>query len=978
MGTSGFIRGAAALLLGSALGGMPAVASAKPLISISSGVNTAPAGIDPLYRNINPFYRNIGAFWGNVNPFYRNIGAFWGNVDPFYRNIGAFWGDLNPLYRNIGAFNGQIVPDYRNIGAFWEETGGLWTNIDSNWAAAGNYADNPTAYASLASQLRDLNAKSDAYWGAAVASQTGKSFAEGFANPLFAKYGINIDDPATLEKLPANERSHFFVDWYDGLMNFSGTDHADHWMKTVNWSPLLSQTQGSGKDTIIGLVDIHIAGDADLQSKTIYNGGVSTYSNGHGAAVGSLIAAAHDGKGVMGIAPNARIAAYNPFDATGTADWPDIRAGIVAVASRGASVINLSLGVPGTVFDPGWRGVFNDSNVKQYSGSAIYVIAAGNDGVTQTQNVEFGNAFSNAFIFVGSVDPSGTISDFSNRPGSACLTQYGKCSTLLKLSVGGISTTSLSSPGYLRDRFIVAPGELILVSDDKGGTTRLSGTSFAAPLVSGAIALLHDRWPWLKQQPLVTASIILNSAKDLGAPGVDDVYGVGLLDVEASQAPLNFNSLKYYVVEGNSTKSVDVKTVQQAASSPRQSSINFQNAYLTAFEDFGNGVKRDFLIPLSSRFVGTQVNGKNFQGFVADRLTSWATTTTASKLAVAPRMALSGTSGYGWQVSTSGRLVNPLATRAGLRPQIESAMRFTSPEGGLSFTLGQGDGAASVGEQAGFALRSDHDALSGGVNPLLGFADGGAHGEVRMALAPDLSLSFGMTEQHRDRRDDADRFARGADRSALLGLRAYRAYAQNVQVDYRVDRRLGLSASMTQLVESNSLLGLRSIDPGDFGNGTATRSVTLGAHYVLPHGLSLSASATGAQSRSRGAAALRIGSGGLIGSAFQIGIAKDGVIGNQDHLRVSLVQPLMLEGGAIDFKSVAVIDRQTGEIGVVTQRIGVGQGARRFVAEAVYGAPVLDGVAELSAFGRGELTGYEDAATQVPGYVVGAKARLFF
>ena len=79
---------------------------------------------------------------------------------------------------------------------------------------------------------------------------------------------------------------------------------------------------------------------------------------------------------------------------------------------------------------------------------------------------------------------------------------------------------------------MVAPGELILVSDGQGGVTRQIGTSFAAPLVSGAIALLHDRWPWLSNFPVETANIILNSAKDLGAPGVDAVYGHGLLDVD--------------------------------------------------------------------------------------------------------------------------------------------------------------------------------------------------------------------------------------------------------------------------------------------------------------------------------------------------------------------------------------------------------------------------------------------------------------
>ena len=64
----------------------------------------------------------------------------------------------------------------------------------------------------------------------------------------------------------------------------------------------------------------------------------------------------------------------------------------------------------------------------------------------------------------------------------------------------------------LMDRFIVAPGELILLPDGQGGFVRRSGTSFAAPLVSGAIALLHDRWPWLANYPDESVDIILLSA----------------------------------------------------------------------------------------------------------------------------------------------------------------------------------------------------------------------------------------------------------------------------------------------------------------------------------------------------------------------------------------------------------------------------------------------------------------------------------
>lgn len=291
--------------------------------------------------------------------------------------------------------------------------------------------------------------------------------------------------------------------------------------------------------------------------------------------------------------------------------------------------------------------------------------------------------------------------------------------------------------------------------------------------------------------------------------------------------------------------------------------------------------------------------------------------------------------------------------------------------------MGNGDGALNVGAQDGFALRSDHDAQSGGVNPLLGFASGGAHASVQTALSPDLKLSFGMTGQSRSHRADADALRGELDRSTLAGLRPYRAQAQNVQVDYRVDKRLGVTAAVTQLAENSSLLGLRSIEASDLGDGTTTRSITVAANYALTGNLALSASATGSRSQSRGNAALRIGSDGLIGSSFQIGLTKTSLFGHEDRLRLSVAQPLTIEKGSIDFKTVAVTDRETGEIGIVTQQFGLVT-QRRFVAEALYAAPILGGAAELSAFGRGELTGYQNAAADLPSYMLGARARFAF
>lgn len=753
------------------------------------------------------------------------------------------------------------------------------------------------------------------------------------------------------------------MEYYDGLMGYSGRDHVDHWMKTVNWTPRLTQTQGSGKGVVIGLVDFHAATDADIRSKTIFSGGYTTGATlSHGAAVGSLIVGSHDGKGVMGIAPDAKIAAYNPFDSTLTADTSDVQKGILAVINEKgpkASVVNLSLGFSGYAISPEWRNILNHGEIKSAKDRVIYVIAAGNDGVTQRDSVNWKDLFDTSFVLVGSVDPNGTISSFSNRPGSICLLENTKCEF----------EDELNKSGFLKSRFIVAPGEFLLVSDGKGGVERLSGTSFAAPLVAGAIALIHDRWPWLKEKPRDVATIILSSARDMGAPGDDEVYGVGLLDVEASQSPLDFNKLKYYANGGAEVK------VESVRSGGVKSSWEASGAFFTAFEKIDQS-ERDFTIPLSSRLVNTMRNGEYFQDYIYQRMVNWMKGgTNAGRVRTFTDLGSDvsmPTRGQGWSFATTARFAPEALSGDNRRDEFRSAFHFNSPEGKLGFTLGQGDGF-TLGRQAGFGLASDYDAVDGGVNPVLGFASGGVFAAARVEVTPGVKVSFGATEQNQSLRDDREALAIGSV-ALPIGLKPYRAGAGNVRIDYQIDRSKAVSVSYTRLDEATGLLGVRSLEPTDVGGGSRTDAVTLGADVDAGSGFSLSLSATRSRTNTSAAAALRPTNGGLAGSAYSVALAKDRVFGKNDRLRLSLLQPLTMEGGEIEFSSIKVIDRETGERGLVTDRFGVPT-ERRFIGEALYGVSVLDGQGELSAFGRGEFGAKTEESL---GIAAGARFRIAF
>lgn len=944
----------------------PGIAGLDARVVTTSSIAPNYGDINAFWGDIVAFYGDINAFWGDISPFYGDIDAFWGNISPFYGDISAFWGDIDAFYGDISAFDAEHL---NSLGDFWNTSGAQITNVESLFNSISYYSNGSIVRDGTPNKvmaaLGELIVSGEARFGAAYTAKTGKPFSV-LVDEIFARHGANPSNKATIEVLTAGQRAALYLDWHDSLNQFSGIDHVDHWMGTINWTPSVTHIQGAGRQTIIGVVDGSFASDADLADNVVWSGGGTTAVGGHGAGVASLIAGAHDGKGVMGIAPEVKIATYNPFGADSRSSWDSVGKGVESLFYKYiggnktgyVSIINLSLGESGWTLSQGMADVLARPKIARFHDETLYVIAAGNDGVSQTADIDWTGARDANIIVVGSVDPNGQISSFSNRPGDACLLVYGTC----------------KAGNELYKRTIVAPGSLILASDGAGGVTRVSGTSFAAPLVSGAVSLLHDRWPWLVRHQSESAEIIFRSARDLGAPGPDAVYGHGLLDVAASQSPLDFNAMQIYLHAPNQAKQALSATQLFGAGVPGW--WETEGVYFTAFEKVG-GTFRDFAIPMSSFTSGSSTNAlgngyQRMQDFVTDRFANWllskgADTDGDGQLGVTQvRSNTTETSGQ-WTMRYDA--IQPRFTQDGAVRPVHNATTLISAQGNMSFTVGHGQGALALAGNS-FGIISDHDHETGGVNPVLGFASGGVFAGASYKPAKATTLSVGYSGNREDW-EDLDGVS-DLDRSIQRELGARQAEAITFGIDQKITNNVSVNAQWTQLREKDALLGAQTSIDALLGEGSKTDAVTVTATVDFGGGLSFDLSATGGATQTANGQLLA-SQGQVMSSAGQFSVNKRGVMGKRDILRVSVGQPLTIEQGELELRSEQVVDRLTGERGIVTQTIGI-ETKRRYTGEIVYATPVTK-ASELGIVGRYISAGEQG---QDESFIIGANFGLRF
>jgi subtilisin family serine protease len=218
----------------------------------------------------------------------------------------------------------------------------------------------------------------------------------------------------------------------------------------------------------------------------------------HGTGVASVAAAPVNGVGLAGVYPEAVLQAWDASP-TGNANLTigDEVRGLTAAAAHGPGVINLSLG------SEAYDRLEEEAVLTAFRDGSVVVASAGNE-FQEGNPVEY-PASLNHVLTIGATDENDQPAFFSSSSNSV----------------------DLAAPG--QDIPIAEP-----LAYDPTGYSVADGTSFSAPIVSGATA-----WVWTARPELDNTQmfeLMRRSARDIWDPGYDEDTGYGILDIPRALA----------------------------------------------------------------------------------------------------------------------------------------------------------------------------------------------------------------------------------------------------------------------------------------------------------------------------------------------------------------------------------------------------------------------------------------------------------
>ncbi len=689
------------------------------------------------------------------------------------------------------------------------------------------------------------------------------------------------------------------------------------------------QAGATGANVIAAVIDsgvdgtnIEFAGRISPQSRDLTgNRGVGD-DDGHGTEVSGILLAAKNDSGIQGVAFNTTLLslrADTPGSCTGTDgcsfSTSAIAAGFDAATNARARVINLSLG--GSPSTPTL-----DTAIARATGTGIVVvISAGNDAMAEVDplaRATLAAAAPGTVIVAGAVDANRVIADFSNRAGAAA------SSYLVTLGVG------------------------VRSFDNKGAAFLYSGTSEAAPVISGSVALLASAFPNLTGPQIV--DLLLRTADDLGAPGTDPIYGQGALNLARAFAPVGTLSVGKVAdplaLAGAGT--LGTAFGDGGAGTTALGAVAVHDQYDRAYVvDIAATLRRESAGRLAAALIGGDVGtsggqvggvsvgfsavGTGALGWRGDRLTGAERAGFGSGSGVGPNGAVARI--------VSGQAVVPLS--AGRR----AAFGFGQP---LSMLLDAAGGGAAAVTSIGWA-------------PLVtGRLDGSSLASRDVAGAAMAQRFGGWTAS----------LAVGARRLGDAGLAGpigdpargsgVAGNAGSTRAVLRLERDIGalhLAADGEMLVERGALLGSR-LAPVFGARGATTGSAALRLTLPLGRWTMAGVAQIGVTRADLTGNGLIRSAHGITATAASLTLARAELFAAGDGFSMTVAQPLRAAG---------LLELETG--GAATSLSRLGPSGREVAFEAQYARPVAGGLLGLGLFWRHQPGHIADAAADSGGAV---------
>lgn len=639
--------------------------------------------------------------------------------------------------------------------------------------------------------------------------------------------------------------------------------------------------------------------------------GVYPSQSTHGTHVAGIAAGSN-----YGVARDALILPVKTCDTYSLSCPGDIPAGIVWASQNGAKIISVS--IAGSTLS-----TYALSSVQTaVANGAVVVVAAGNGGNAKVAGGFLAGAalkpgVRGGMIVVGAIDSYNKIASFSQTPGSTCETYSG-------------------ATYCMRDYFVVAPGVNIKSSVGGGSYAGKSGTSMATPFVSGVAAKIVGSWSYLT--PYQVADIIFTTAKDLGTPGTDNIYGRGAVDVVAAMAPVGGDSV---IAATGGTSLASVTGVSGALNSRMAGALShaLRNSELlqnvTIIDNYGRNFAADLTGGLGGASALVSVDGA--LDSPQSSMTAFASTTnlgllgTMSVAGFAEKVAIADSSGghalYGDEVTLRNL-----------------ALSF-SPASGVGFDVGHNLnlGASFADFDTGAELSNGFLSNSTLASPYLGLADGGDY--VGASIAPTASVKMRFGYQSLSKSDEAYRFAAGIP-TTVADNSGREAQAMLVAATWNFAPWASAGLTVSHARERGSILGGFATGAFALDDLTTTSSAGFSTRMSMGEGWEANLSWSGG-STDLGLApqGLIVGADRLWSQSYGMGITKRNVLGD-DAVTFALSRPMHITGGSATLRAATGLDSDLNLI-FDTERLSLASRHIQTDFEFGYVAQILGGAVAL-------------------------------